>query len=74
MKTKLLFICFLVKNGVFFNYLQSLKELHISIFDVWNIYSSAFWIKPVTFEYYNREIFKHLDEQWRSIMIKNQEL
>lgn len=68
MKTKILFILFLIWNRVFFNYLKSLHNLHASIFDIWRAYAPAYWIKPATFEYYYRELFVHLDKRWRELL------
>ena len=65
MKTKILFIIFLMKNGAFFYYLDSLHYLHISILDVMRSYTPEFWMKPATFEYYYKKMFKPLDARWR---------
>lgn len=70
MKTKILFILFLIWNGALFSYLKSLHNLHASIFDIWNAYTPEYWIKPATFEYYNRYIFIPLDAEWRECLIK----
>lgn len=70
MKTKILFILFLIWNRVFFIYLKSLSNLHASIFDIWNAYTPEYWIKPATFEYYNRHIFMPMDARWREYLIK----
>lgn len=70
MKTKILFILFLVRNRALLRYLESLHNLHMSIFDVWRCYSASSWIKPCTFEYFNKYYFKNLDEIWRSEILK----
>ena len=68
MKTKILFILYLIRNRVFFNYLKSIHNLHASIFDIWRAYTPAYWIKPTTFEYYNRALFVPLDREWRELL------
>lgn len=65
MKTKILFVLFLLKNRVLFNYLKSLSHLHVSIHEVWSSYTPEFWIMPTTFEYFYRKRFKVLDKEWR---------
>lgn len=69
MKTKILFILFLVRNRALLRYLESLHNLHMSIFDVWRCYSASSWITPATFEYFNREFFKYLDKDWKNIIL-----
>mgnify|MGYP003506479497 CR=1 FL=1 len=71
MKTKILFILFLIKNKVFFTYLKSLSNLHTTIFNIWNAYTAEYWIKTAKFDYYNGHRFKPLVAEWRWCLIKN---
>ena len=74
MKTKIFFILFLVWNKAFFRYIESLRNLHMSIFDVWRCYTPSSWLTPATFEYYNREYFKWLNQLWRDKLLGGNEL
>ena len=46
----------------------------MSIFDVWKCYTPSSWLTPATFEYYNREYFKWLNQFWRDKLSGGNEL